>query len=72
MDRIETIGRYIDGTLQDRDVHPRDTAFVRIPQTGRNVLGGWACDFEVLLEGQRTLITITVTPSDGSQSQEKS
>lgn len=58
---IEDVARYIDGTLQDRDVHTRDIEFTRVPGSGRDVPGGWACDFDILFQGQRTRISISVT-----------
>lgn len=60
MNFIEELGRYIDGTLQD-DVHGRDTEFKRVPSSGRDIPGGWACDFDVLHQGQRTRITVSTT-----------
>jgi hypothetical protein len=58
---IEEVGRYVDGTLQDRDVHTRDVEFTRVPNTGRDVDGGWACDFDVLFQGRRIRITVGIT-----------
>lgn len=62
-EHIELLGRYVDGTLQD-DVHPDDVEFTRVPASGRAVPQGWACDFDTLLHGTRTRITITVTEGE--------
>lgn len=61
---IEELGRYIDGTLQDQDVHTSDVSFERIPGSGREVPAGWACDFDVLYRGKRTRITVSTTAAD--------
>lgn len=63
---VEEIGRYIDGTLQDRDVHTRDVEFARVPGSGRETDGGFACEFDVVLHGQQTRVTVCVTPTANS------
>jgi hypothetical protein len=58
---IEDVGRYVDGTLQDRDVHPKDVEFVRVPGSGRDIPGGWACNFDVLIHGKHSKVTVSIT-----------
>jgi hypothetical protein len=60
---IEDLGRYVDGTLQS-DVHDRDVEFKRVPNSGRALPDGWACDFDVLFLGQRTRVTVSITEAN--------
>jgi hypothetical protein len=61
---LEDIGRYVDGTLQDRDVHTCDVEFTRVPGSGRETGDGFSCDFDVLLQGKRARVTVSVTKSE--------
>ncbi|WP_332690028.1 hypothetical protein [Devosia sp.] len=60
---MEDIARYIDGTLQDRDVHARDVEVRRIPDTGREEGGAWKFDYEIKFHGQVSLITVAISPT---------
>lgn len=64
---MEDIARYIDGTLHDRDVHPRGTSFRRIPGSGREECGVWKFDFEITHQGQTSLITVSVSATESGE-----
>jgi hypothetical protein len=63
---MEDIARYIDGTLQDRDVHPRDVTVERVPGTGREETGVWKFDYRISHFGTVGLITISIAATEGS------